>query len=409
MAAVWIILAKARFPAQLIESSPQAGVQDAPVPFDITAEFNPDLIPRPTSNRECRSESRTLFADLMRHPDRRLERLAEAPPRFDEPGVPRIVYRCQALQRVMRRAERVAQRSVSVLIEGESGTGKELLAQYIHDQGPRAGQPFIAVNCGAIPGDLLEAELFGHEKGAFTGADKLRKGHFEAANDGTLFLDEIGELPLAAQVKILRVLQQEAVTRLGSSKEIALDVRIIAATNRNLLDEVKAGRFRSDLFYRLAVAILKLPPIRDREGDLDLLVDAMLHRVNRESREDPGYLRKDLAVTARKLLLAHPWPGNVRELMNTIRRAAIWSERQTIEAEDVLDALLAPGENGRSPILERPFTPDFKLHEVLGEVVLHYIQRALEQTGGNKTRAAKLLGFNSYQTLGNWRKRHSNG
>ncbi|SMC26049.1 regulatory protein, Fis family [Desulfacinum hydrothermale DSM 13146] len=412
MAAVWIILSKARFDAELIESSPEAGVQDAPVPFDITAQFVPDMMRRAERFRgRTRAEPppMMMLADLMRRPDRRLEKLAEASASFEEPGFSRIVYNCDAMQRLMDRAERVARRSVSVLIEGESGTGKELLARHIHERSPRKNQPFQAINCGAIPPELVESELFGHQKGAFTGADKLRKGHFEQADGGTLFLDEIGELPLGAQVKILRVLQQGAVTRIGSSKEIPLDVRIIAATNRNLLDEVRAGRFRADLFYRLAVAIFKLPPIREREGDLELLVDAMLHRVNRESREDPGYVEKTLAVAARKLLLAHPWPGNVRELLNTLRRAAIWSDRDVIEIEDIQDALLPLDASGRSGILDRPLGSGFQLKDVISEVAHHYIQRALDQTNGNKSRAAELLGFKSYQTLSNWQKRHSPG
>jgi transcriptional regulator with PAS, ATPase and Fis domain len=188
------------------------------------------------------------------------------------------------MDRLIQRARRVAIRNVSVLIEGESGTGKELLARAIHRASPRKDRPFIAVNCGAIPAELVESELFGHEKGAFTGATQQRTGHFEAADGGTLFLDELGELPGPAQVKLLRTLQEGEVVRLGSSKPTKVDVRIIAATNRTLTEEIASGRFREDLFYRLAVAVLKLPPLRERSGDLGVLIDHLLAQVNREGR-----------------------------------------------------------------------------------------------------------------------------
>ena len=212
------------------------------------------------------------------------------------------------------------------MIEGESGTGKELLAKAIANEGVRKEKPFRVINCGAIPSELLESELFGHEKGSFSGAIKDRAGYFEEADKGTLFLDEIGELPLSAQVKLLRVLQECEVARVGSSRPRKVDVRIIAATNRDLAEEVRKGRFREDLFYRLAVVVLKIPSLRQREGDIGLLVDALLRRVNEECAEEPGYIQKKISAGARNLLLNHPWPGNVRELQNTLRRAAIWSE-----------------------------------------------------------------------------------
>ena len=198
---------------------------------------------------------------------------------------------------LVERAQRVALRNVPVLLEGESGTGKELFARAIHRDSPRRDQPFIPVNCGAIPQALVESELFGHEKGTFTGANAQRKGHFESANGGTIFLDEIGELPKDMQVRLLRVLQEGEVVRLGASKPINVDVRIVAATNRTLIEEVGEGRFREDLFYRIAVAYLKLPPLRDRPGDLGLLIDHLIDQINRESEEQPGYRRKIFPLT----------------------------------------------------------------------------------------------------------------
>ncbi len=386
MAAVWIILAKTRFPAELIESSRAHGVRTASVPFDISAEFIPDL---------------------LRRPDRELQRLSagvspEAPEFSD------IIHRSIVMKRIIAKARMVAPRSVSVLIEGESGTGKELLARAIHKASPRSDRPFVAINCGAIPGELIEAELFGHERGAFTGAQRERKGHFESADEGTLFLDEIGELPLSAQVKILRVLQENEVTRVGSSRGKKIDIRIIAATNRSLISEISTGCFRADLFYRLAVAILQLPPLREREGDLSILIDGLLRQINQESAKEPGYIHKEISVSARNLLMRHPWPGNVRELFNTLLRAAVWNSGDLIDDTDIREALL-PSSNTSTDgdaVLNRPFGEGIDLAEIIRVVAVHYLERALKETNNNKTKTAQLLGLPSYQTLTNWLKKY---
>ena len=380
MAAVWIILAKTRFPAELIESSRQHGVRTASVPFDISADYLPDL---------------------LRQPDRQLERLsAGLPP--EAPEFEAIIHRGGVMQRAILRARRIAPRSVSVLIEGETGTGKELMARAIHRASPRRERPFIAVNCGALPPDLVESELFGHEKGAFTGADRMRKGYFEAAGGGTLFLDEIGELPAPAQVKLLRVLQEGEVVRVGATRPIGVDVRVIAATNRTLTEEIVRSRFREDLYYRLAVAVLKLPPLRERQGDLGPLVDRLLDQINEESAREPGYRNKKLSASARNVLLRYSWPGNVRELMNTLRRAAIWSDGTTIEAEDVREALLPAPRDQEQAVLNRTLGNGFNLPDLLANVARHYLSRAMEESAGNKSRAADLVGLASYQTLTNW-------
>ncbi len=385
MAAVWIILAKTRFPAELIESSRQHGVRTASVPFDMSADFLPDL---------------------LRRPDEELERLSAglspAAPEFDE-----IVHRGRAMTRLIVRARRVAPRSVPVLVEGETGTGKELFARAIHRASPRREKPFVAVNCGAIPSELVESELFGHEKGAFTGAAARRKGHFVEAQGGSLFLDELGELPKAAQVKLLRALQEGEVLPVGSSSSRKVDVRLIAAANRPLLSQVVAGAFREDLFHRIAVAVLRLPPLRDRREDLPLLVDHLLALVNREGREQPGYVEKKISVGARKLMDEHPWPGNIRELQNTLRRAALWTPGPVLKAEDIRDALLpAAGRTAESEVLGKPLGEGLDLPEVLAGVARHYLQRAVDEAQGNKTQAAQLVGLPSYQTFTNWTKRY---
>ncbi|MBN1827043.1 MAG: sigma 54-interacting transcriptional regulator [Candidatus Eisenbacteria bacterium] len=384
MAAVWIILGKTRFPAELIESSRDHGVRVADVPFDISADFLPDL---------------------LRAPDREVERLAAGLPP-ESPAFADILHRSKVMDEVILLARRVAPRTVPVLIEGESGTGKELLARAIHEAGPRRDGPFVAVNCGAIPENLIESELFGHKKGAFTGAGADRAGHFRAADGGTLFLDEAGELPPPAQVKLLRVLQEGEIVPVGESRPVRADVRIIAATNRNLLARVASGDFRSDLFYRLAVAVIPLPPLRERPGDVGLLIDRLLEKINRESAGEPGHEDKKLTASARNLLLHHSWPGNVRELTNTLLRAAIWTAGPRIGAEDVRRALLdSPGARAET-VLDRPMGEGFNLSDLLADVARHYLRRALDEAGGNKTRAAELTGLPSYQTLTNWLRKY---
>lgn len=386
MAAVWIIIAKTRFPAELIESSREHGVRTVSVPFEISADFIPDLLHKP---------DKTL-AHLAAG-------LTDEAPEFAD-----IIHRSEVMKKAILRARRIAPRSIPVLIEGESGTGKELFARALHASSPRREKPFITINCGAIPSELVETEFFGHEKGAFTGADTTRVGHFEAAHQGTIFLDEIGELPKTMQVKLLRTVQESEIKRIGSNKTCRIDVRIIAATNRDLISEVAVGNFREDLFYRLAVAVIKLPPLRDRASDINLLADHFLSRINRESCREPGYEQKKLSPSARNLIKQYPWPGNIRELQNTLTRAAVWTVGDRLEAEDIREALLPINEAPQGDnILNRPLDPDgIDLPKIIHKVAVHYLERGLTETRGNKTKAAQLLGLPSYQTLSNWLKKY---
>lgn len=384
MAAVWILLAKTRYPAELLESSIEQGVRTANVPFDISADFIPSLLLKS---------------------DERLERLsAGLPP--EAPEFDQIIHRSSVMKNVVAKARRIALRSVPVLIEGESGTGKELLARAIHKASSRRDKPFVAVNCGAIPAELVESEFFGHKKGSFTGAVQDRRGYFESANNGTLFLDEIGELPPKAQVKILRVIQEREVVRVGDTRPVKVDVRIITATNRNLIQEVSAGNFRTDLYYRLAVAVLLLPPLREREGDVSLLIDHMLEQVNRECAGEPGFVSKNISAKARNLMLSYPWPGNARELFNTIYRAAVWSPEEDISVEDIreiLTPLASPNTNQASAL---SLGNGVNLQEILANTAREYLALALREAGGNKTKATKLLGLPNYQTFTNWLEKY---
>ena len=381
MATVWVVLANSLFDARLIQSSPQRGVEDVELPFDIAVDYLPKLLKR--NERKVTS----LFSQDL------------APAGFEE-----IIYQSPAMISLIGKARIVAPHPVPVLIEGESGTGKEALAKAIHTTSLRKGK-FVAINCGAIPEELFESELFGHKKGAFTGANTDKSGYIEEAGGGTLFLDEIGEMPLRIQVKMLRLLQEESYFRVGDSVERKADIRIISATNRNLMQEVASGTFREDLFHRLAVAILKVPALREREGDINLLVDHLLASANK--RLATGN-QKQLSAAARAILLKHSWPGNVRELQNTLLRAVIWSADEMIDGESMQDALLPtlPKASGEDTILGRPLDNQFDLDSLIAEVARHYIGRAMEQTGGNKKKAAAKLNFKSYQRLDNWIKKY---
>lgn len=378
MASIWIMLARTRFPAKLIQTSKEKGLESVDFQFDLASDFLPEYLQRT---------------------DERIGRMA-APPAV-QPAFGCIVHRCAAMRQQITLAQRVAAYSVPVLILGETGTGKELFAQAIHESSPRAGKPFVAVNCGAISKELANAELFGHEKGAFTGADKARPGHFKEAHGGTLFLDEVGDLPLDSQVRLLRALQSKEITPVGSSKVQKVDVRVMAATHRDLAADVAAGRFREDLFHRLAVGILRLPPLREREDDILLLADQFMAEINRDAPSHPEVQHKDLSESARKVLTSHAWPGNVRELYHALLRASIWAQDAQMSGADIEAALIQMPTGAGDGILNRPIGQGFDLQGVLDEVERHYITRAMSSTKYKKSKAAALLGFNNYQTLSN--------
>jgi two-component system response regulator AtoC len=292
-----------------------------------------------------------------------------------------IVGRSAVMRTAMDVARKVARHAATVLITGESGTGKELVARLIHRESPRAAGPFVAVNCGAIPEALLESELFGHEKGAFTGATRDKAGLFEEAHEGTLFLDEIGELPSALQVKLLRALQDGEVRRVGATAPKAVDVRVIAATNRDLQADVASGRFRADLFYRVNVVAIALPPLRERPEDVGELARFFLER----HAARMGLTARGISPAAMRRLAEHSWPGNVRELEHAIERALVMTGGAPIEPSDLPATVRSSG--GHAAVTEGTLSVKRQTTEL--EKAL--IRRALEHTRGNRTRAARLL------------------
>jgi DNA-binding NtrC family response regulator len=300
-----------------------------------------------------------------------------------------------AIAQVIQQVAQVAESNFTVLVQGETGTGKELVARGIHQQSPRRPAPFVAVDCGAIPETLVESELFGHERGAFTGAQARREGHFQLAKGGTLFLDEIGNVPLATQAKLLRALEQREVNPLGATRAVAVDARIIAATNSELEESVKAGRFRADPYYRLSEFTIALPPLRSRREDIMHLSQRFLDEVSMELRRPV----RRIADEAMQVLLHHDWPGNVRELRNVVRKAALL-------ATDVVTPEHIPALSASAPAPSRaaaePLGEDLSLREVAelaaGQAEREVIRHALESTKGNKSQAARLL-RTDYTTL----------
>jgi two-component system nitrogen regulation response regulator GlnG len=338
----------------------------------------------------------------------RMTPLADGPP---DAVTTRTLYgRSPAMQRVFKSIGRAAPSPHAVLITGESGTGKELVARILHQESARADGPFVAMNAAAIPAELLEADLFGHARGAFTGAAGARSGKFHAAAGGTLFLDEIGEMPLSLQAKLLRVLESKSFFPVGADREVQVDVRIVAATNRDLAEEARAGRFRGDLYYRLNVLQLELPPLRDRLDDIPLLAEWLLEKNAREH----GGPRRELSAEAMDWLRDYTWPGNVRELENMLVRASTFAQGPVIRAEDLAGPTAASGRRpGSAPeesfedMARRRLAPVVRsfpepgkgqrsdLHPLaVGTVERVLLELVLQRMGGNQLKAAKLLGIN---------------
>jgi len=341
-----------------------------------------DYITKPFKNDEIRLVIKNaLERDHLQQENRQLKR--QLGQRFSFQS---LTGKSPAMSKLISLMERVAPSQANVLITGESGTGKELVAQALHVNSDRKKHPFVPINCGAIPENLLESELFGHEKGAFTGADKRKEGLFESADNGTLFLDEIGELPMGMQVKLLRVLQEREFRRVGGTNNIPLNIRLVAATNQNLSEMIKEGSFREDLFYRLNVVSIELPPLRSRQDDIPLLINSFYQRLT-------GRGEYQIQKQALELLLNYDWPGNVRELENLVERCVVLGESDELNVDCLPEQIKNKNRNLCGLIGDLP-DDDFDLENWLENLERTVLLQALEKSGGVRKKAAELLGIN---------------
>lgn len=379
MTAVSVLLGKGIYQCHFLQSAPDGSVEQVQIPFDFDATY-------------ASVTRQSIKAKVVAGPD------------FGE-AFQHITTESEIMQQVVNKAQKLAVTDLPALLLGETGTGKEVLAKAIHAASARANKPIKIVNCGAIPENLVDSILFGHVKGAFTGADKEHAGLFEQADGGTLFLDEVGELTPAVQVKLLRALQQGEITRVGDSKTLNIDVRVVAATHRSLMQMVVAGTFREDLYFRLAVGVIELPALRQRQEDIPALISQIMSEINGTFARQPGYKSKKISDDAINFAKSFGWPGNIRALWNTLNRAVLWAESDIITSEQLQQACFQ---------MEVPSTNETKLPElVAGFDIQQYIdgikeslvKAALTKSDDNLSKAAKLLGLANHQTLSNWIKK----
>ena len=379
MHAISALLGKTKFPAKLYQTSAKGPVREETVPFEI------DL----------------FVMESLREPDRLLASAALSSPGEVE-GFEGIKGESRALREAVSRARRVAIRDINVLLTGETGTGKEMFARAIHKACRRRDKPFVALNCAALPDSLFESEVFGYNKGAFTGATEDHPGAFEQADGGLLFLDEVGELSPESQAKLLRALQPEpdaeACTcifrRLKSTQDTRVDVRVVAATRKNLLEDCAEGRFRDDLYYRLATVTVALPPLRERRKDIGLLTQTFVERINRQfAKDEPGYEDKTVSAQAQRFLNRHTWPGNARELHHALVQAAAMCDGNVIGSRDIADVLApaAAGTLSTAALFGRG--EGFRLESRLDDIRRRFVEDALRDADGRNNRAAELLGI----------------
>lgn len=376
MTAVSILLGKGIATCNFLQSTPDDEVKNVEIPIDFSTAY-------------LHLANSRIASSVASNP--KIERA------FDE-----ITSHSNSIKIVLKKAYKLALSELPVLILGETGTGKEVMASAIHAASDRSDKPFRAVNCGALPESLVDSILFGHTKGAFTGAMRAHDGLFAQANGGTLFLDEIGELPLDIQVKLLRVLQQKEITRVGDTETTQIDVRIIAATHRNLFLMVEQELFREDLFYRMAVGVLNLPPLRERNGDIEPLVEELMDQINLQTTKHPDIKSKDISQSAKKFISQYSWPGNIRELWNTLNRAVLWSDNAILEVADIQDAILSRSKTSNTNKINLSYGDEFDLPQHIDNIKKRYIESALLACGNSKTKAAKMLNIGSHQSLSNW-------
>lgn len=378
MISIAVILGKSRNNVRFVQSSALKGIQEVDIPVDFAREY-------------VKSAAKGVANKAIRDPN--------APKKLNQ-----IIAASPKMLDVINKAKVLSTSELPVLVLGETGTGKEVMSNAIHLGSLRADKPFKAVNCGALPQNLVDSILFGHEKGAFTGASHQHKGLFEQATGGTLFLDEVGELPPDVQVKLLRVLQEGSVTRVGGNESINVDVRIIAATHRNLLKMVEANDFREDLFYRLAVGVIQLPSLRERLEDIPLLVAELTAEINSSASTQTNNNSKNVSEKGMKFIVSQPWLGNIRELWNTLNRAFLWSKTTEISNKDLAGAMIVrnKSEDESEVVLSLGQTVD--ANQLIDKYKKKYINAALKASGNNLTKASVMLSLNSPQALKLWMK-----
>lgn len=364
----------------------QEKYSDTPIAV-ITAFGDPKTAVKALKSGAFDYVSKPIEVDELEHiVETALRVKSERIPQTEKSASQSLLGDSEAMKNIRALIAKVARNQAPVHISGETGTGKELIARLIHDNGPRSEFPFIAVNCGAIPRELMESEFFGHKKGSFTGAHQDTEGLFRAANDGTLFLDEIGELPSDLQVKLLRTIQEKKVRAVGDTTEIPIDVRLISATHKNLREMIKAGQFREDFYYRVNVIPINAPPLRERAGDIAILTEHLLEKLaNQNASEKP-----QLDADAIEHLCSYDFPGNVRELENILERAIALSEKNTLDRDDIILPERTKNQNSREES-ESP-SEELSIDDHVNQVEIDRIQQALKDTNGNVTAAAKLLG-----------------
>jgi transcriptional regulator with PAS, ATPase and Fis domain len=378
MTAVSVLLGKGIYQCNFLQSSRDSTVEEVRIPFDFDATY-------------AKAALSSISAKVVAGP-----KLSTA---FDD-----MVSDSAAMQAVKQKAQKLALTELPALLLGETGTGKEVLATAIHAASNRSNKPLKTINCGALPENLVDSILFGHVKGAFTGANNDHAGLFEQADGGTLFLDEVGELTPAVQVKLLRALQQGEITRVGDSKTRQVDVRVIAATHRQLTAMVAEGTFREDLFYRIAVGVVELPALRNRVADIPALVAQILAEINSVFAKLPEYKSKKISNDAIKFIEAQRWPGNIRALWNALNRAVLWADNTELSATDIQQAIVETVKTTENSTVVPELVAGFDIQQYIDGIKENIVKSALDKTAGNKSKAAKLLGLANHQTLTNWMK-----
>lgn len=377
MATVWLLLAKGVYNLNCIQSSRENGVQEIHLPFDLSLHYL-EVQDSSLKHLMSRNELNTSFNHLISN--------------------------SSEMKKLIELSSRIAIRGVPVIIQGPTGSGKEVLAKAIHNSSTRSESQLVVVNCGAIPENLIESALFGHKKGAFTGAISDKKGYFSEADKGTLFLDEVAELSLSAQVQLLRAIQEGEIQRVGEDKLTKVNVRVIAATHKDLLNMVDNGSFREDLFYRLAVGVLQIPSLCQRKEDIIPLAELLMNEINQEANDQPGYKKKKLSKEAKQLIYGYHWPGNVRELRTTLLRASVWSENEILEEYDIKQGIIWRNPEKISD-KTKYIPPEFNLNDHVLSIKKEFIEQALIQSKFRKKEAAEMLGLGNHQTLTNWAKK----